>query len=242
MRNRKRHKTIDNYSVSQLLDDFLSPDTLDTSRPSQDIDDDEYIRLMLKKDALMKLERTKREAHVTEHDEKSSPRSDTIDDNLRQRFFPDMSENPLERESPPEEKEKLPEKKELPPDNRIVEEILDSIMIKDVSGLAARMKEAVDLVQDEMGTSDAERKLVEALEKYKKPTETSKKKSDSRMYNDNVLVLKRCQNCHFCIGERNSNGSVWCLCSNPDRSTDVEIDDSWVKSKLNLPCWKDLQD
>jgi len=243
MRNRKKPKNIADLSVSQLLDDFLSPDTLDTNSSTKDIDDEEYIRMMLQKDTMRQLERTKREAQIT-----PSPRSETIDDSLRQRFFPDVDERPVEKELPPEVKEKPPEKivlppeeKVAPPDNGIVAEILDSIVVKDVSGLASRMKEAVDFLQDEMGTSDAERKLVEALERYK-PAETSEKKSGPLLYNDNVLVLKRCQNCYFCVGERNRNGSVWCLCTNPDRSPDVEIEDSWVKSGINLSCWKTQQD
>ncbi|MHA1136794.1 MAG: hypothetical protein ACTSSE_09920 [Candidatus Thorarchaeota archaeon] len=222
--------------MSQLLDDFLSPDTKDTGRSAEDIDDEEYIRMMLKKDAVKQLERTKREAQIT-----PSTRSDTIDDNLRQRFFPDVDERPAEKEIQPEVEEKPPEKIEVPlakkevsPDSGIVADILDSIVVKDVSGLATRMREAVDFLQDEMGTSDTEQKLIEALERYKKPTERAIK----MFSNDNVLVLKRCQNCHYCVGERNRNGSTWCLCTNFDRSTDVEIEDSWVKSAINLLCWK----
>lgn len=244
MRNRKKPKTIADLSVSQLLDDFLSPDAIDTGSSSKDVDDEEYIRMMLMKDEMRRLERTKREAQIAAQEVKSSPQSDTIDDDLRKRFFPDVSESPIEREAPPDVQEKPaekielpPEVKEVPPDNGIIEEILDTIVVKDVSGLAARMKEAVDFLQDEMGESDAERKLVEALERYKKPEPTIR-----RFSNDNVLVLKRCQNCHYCVGERNRNSSVWCLCINLDRSPDVEIEDSWVKSGINLSCWNAPQD
>ncbi|MBE0526781.1 MAG: hypothetical protein IH631_07550, partial [Candidatus Thorarchaeota archaeon] len=166
-----------------------------------------------------------------EHRKVSSTQSDTIDDNLRERLFPEVSEKPVKKKLPLKEKESSPE-------DGIVEDILDSIMVKDVSGLAARMKEAVDFLQDEMGTSDAERKLVEALEDYRKPTLHSKNESNPLVYNDNVLILKRCQNCYFCVGEKNRSGVIWCLCTNPNRSADVEIDDSWVKSRLNLSCWK----
>jgi len=249
MRNRKKHKTIDDFSVAQLLDNFVRVDTPESVRSPQKIDDEAYVRMMLKKDAVRKLERTKREARVQERKVTPSSRSDTLDEKLKQHFFPNVEERPAEKEVPPEAKERSPEKREISPekkqeaiDNGIVEEILDSIVVKDVSGLAARMKEAVDFIQDEMGTSDTERKLVEALERYSKPTETSQKKSGPPMYNENVLVLKRCQNCHYCVGEQNRNGSVWCLCTNPDRSTEVEIDDSWVKSGINLSCWKTLQD
>ncbi len=242
MRNRKKHKTIDDFSVSQLLDDFIKVDAMVGGRAPKEVDDEDYIRMMLKKDVQKKLERTKRETQVPTHHVTSDPHSDTIDDNIRRCFFPDASEKQVEKELPPQEKEQPVIEKELPPDNGIVAEILDSIVVKDVSGLAAQMKEAVDFVQDEMGTSDAERKLAEALEEYAKSTETTKKRSDPLVYNDNILVLKRCQNCFFCVGEKNRNGSLWCLCTNPDRSTNVEIENSWVKSKLNLSCWKTPQD
>lgn len=226
MRNRKNRKTIDDFSVAQLLDDFVKVDTQVSSRPQKEIDDEEYIRMMLKKDAQKKLERRKREAQG--HSTASSSQRETIDDDIRQRFFPDVSERPIERKSPQGEIKKLPQ------ENGIVDEILDSIVVKDVSGLAAQMKEAVDFVQDEMGTSDAERKLADALEEYGK----NKKRIGPLVYNDTILLLKRCQNCYFCVGEKTRNNSLWCLCTNPDRSTNVEIEDSWVKNDINLPCWK----
>ena len=240
MRNRKKNKTIDDFSVSQLLDDFIKVDVHVSGRPSKKIDDEDYIRMMLKKDMQKKLERTRREAH--EHSKVSRSKSDTIDENLRQRYFPDVSERQIVRKLPSVEKKRPPEKIELPSEeyeeNGFVSEILDSLVVKDVSELAAQMREAVDFVQDEMGTSDSERRLIEALEECAKPNEHCKKKSDPSMYNDNVLLLKRCQNCHFCTGEKNRRGSIWCLCTNPDRSADVQINDSWVKSELNLSCWK----
>ena len=241
MRNRKKNKTIDDFSVSQLLDDFIKVDVQVKGRSTREIDDEDYIRMMLKKDAKMKLERTKRFAQ--DHGEVSTRQRDTIDDSIRQRFFPDVSERPIERELPQVEEKKPPEKKELPPEeNGFVEEILDSIVVKDVSGLAAQMRQAVDFVQDEMGTSESERRLIEALEECMKPAGCVEKTSNPSMYNDNVLLLKRCQNCYFSVGEKKVSGAVWCRCTNPDRSTDVEFEDSWVKSKLNLPCWKAPQD
>ena len=242
MRNRKRHKTIDDVSVSQLLDDFLRVDVIDSGKPAKDIGDEEYIRMMLKKDAQMKLERTRREnqAHVRRME--STPQNDTIDEDIRKRFFPDVSGSLFEKKAPPVEKVQPPEEKLVPPDNGIVAEILDSLVVKDVSGLAAQMKDAVEFVQEEMGTSEHERRLIEALEECMKPAGCAPKKSDPSTFNDNVLLLKRCQNCYFCVGEKNTNGSVWCLCTNQDRSTEVEIEDSWVKSTLNLSCWKAAQD
>jgi hypothetical protein len=229
MRNRKKPKTIDDLSVSQLLDDFLRVDILDTSSSAKDIDDEEYIRMMLKKDAQRELERKKREAQAVEKNEMLHKHSDTIDENIRQRFFPDIDENPVE--------EKSSGQKEMPEENGIVAEILDSLVVKDVSDLASKMKQAVDFVQEEMGTSESERRLIEALERYRE-TVVPDTISKLRMSNDNTLVMKRCQNCYFCAGERNRHGSAWCLCTNPDRTTVVDTDDSWVKSGVSLPCWK----
>jgi hypothetical protein len=242
MRNKKKNKTIDDFSVAQLLDDFVKENLPENGRLPQRIDDEAYIRMMLKKDELRKLERKKRETRTRIHSSPSSPKRDTIDENIRKRFFPDVSKKTIEKKVSPVEPEKSPEKIELSPEDGIVEEILNSIVVKDVSGLAAQMKEAVEFVQDEMGTSESERRLIEALEECAKPTEPCKKKSDLSMYNDNVLLLKRCQNCYFCVGEKIRNDSIWCRCTNPDRSTEVEIEDSWVKSKLNLSCWKASED
>ncbi|TFG33102.1 hypothetical protein EU528_01215 [Candidatus Thorarchaeota archaeon] len=239
MRNRKRHKTIEDFSVSQLLDDFVSPDVQPSGKPAREIDDEDYIRMMLKKDALKELERTKRTSQSQKHGRESKPPRDTLDEGLRQRFFPEVSVRPVEKKLPPVEVQPL---ERVQPEDKIVEDILNTIVVKDVSGLATRMREAVDFLQDEMGTSESERRLVEALEEYHRPTESTKKRSDPLIYNDNILLLKRCQNCHFCVGEKNGNGSLWCLCTNPDRSTEVEIEDAWVKSRLNLPCWKAPQD
>jgi len=237
MRKKKKQKTIRDKSVSQLLDDFISPDSHDPTSSTKDIEDEEYIRMMLQKDEDRQQERIKRAALVTERVTPDT-QSDTIDDDVRERFFPDMDERPVEKEMTPETREIQPEEKAVPPGNGIIEDIMDTIVVKDVSGLAAQMREAVEFVQDEMGTSDAERKLIEALERYKQSYEPVIK----QLSNDNIHVLKRCQNCHYCAGKRNKNGSTWCLCSNLDRSTDVEIEDSWVKSGINLSCWKVPQD
>jgi hypothetical protein len=238
MWNRKRHKTIVDFSVSKLLDDFINPAVQPSDKSAREIDDEEYIRMMLKKDAQMKLERTKRESLAIKNRSKFDPHSDTIDEDVKQRFFPDVSEPLVEKKKQVE----VEVSEKTLQEEGIVGEILDSIVVKDVSGLAARMKEAVDFVQEEMGASDAERRLSEALEDYCKSQQTERKKSEPHFYNDNILLLKRCQNCYFCVGERNRNGSVWCLCTNPSRCPEVEIDDSWVKSELNLPCWKAPED
>jgi hypothetical protein len=143
MRNGKKQRTIDEFSVSQLLDYFISPRIEASGKPVNEIDDEEYIRMMLEKDKQRKLERTKRAAQ-SKRDKTPSSHRDTLDEYIRQRYFPYMDE-------------RLP-KKEVLPDDILVEEILDTLVVKDVSDLASKMKQAVDFIQEEMGTSDSERR------------------------------------------------------------------------------------
>jgi hypothetical protein len=237
MFNRKKPKTIAEYSVSQLLDDFLSPITQDTTESSRAMDDEEYIRMMLAKDEMKKLERKRRKATIAAQGIKSKIPNDAVDEVIRQQYFPDMNESLIEKQSQRKVEHRPAKSSKLSMDNDIVEQILDSIAVKDVSGLAAKMKEAVDFVQDEMGTSEAELKLIDALKRYKNPIEPPTKQYS----NENILVLKRCQNCYYCVGEQSRIGSVWCRCTNLNRSPEIETEDSWVKAGINFSCWKNQQ-
>ena len=137
MRNGKKKKTIDEFSVTQLLDSFLHPEIEASGKPVNEIDDEEYIRMMLKKDMQRSLERTKR-VHQLRRDKTPSSYKDTLDENIRRKYFPDMDERPP--------------KKEVTPEDIFVEEILDTLVVKDVSNLASKMILAVDFIQEEMGT------------------------------------------------------------------------------------------
>ncbi|MHA2396821.1 MAG: hypothetical protein ACXAC0_08960 [Candidatus Thorarchaeota archaeon] len=139
MRNGKKLKTIDRFTVSQLLDDFLRPATEANGTSVNEIDDEEYIRMMLEKEKQRTIERKKRVSQL-KRSKTPSPQKDILDENIRQRYFPDMYEGPP--------------KKEVLPEDIFVEEILDTLVVKDVSDLAAKMKQAVDFLQEEMGTSD----------------------------------------------------------------------------------------
>ena len=141
MRNGKKRKTIDQFSVSQLLDDFLSPVTEANVQSADEMDDKEYIRMMLEKEKQMALVRKKRAAQIKRGRSPSSQK-DTLDEYIRQKYFPYMDE-----EHP---------QKEISPEDLLVEEILDTLVVKDVSDLASQMKLAVDFVQEEMGTNDSE--------------------------------------------------------------------------------------
>jgi len=139
MRNGKKRKTIDQFSVSQLLDDFLSPAIEASGKSANEIDDKEYIRMMLEKEKQRAVIRTKRAAQIKRD---RTPRSQKymLDEYIRQKYFPYM--------------EGAPPQKEISPEDLLVEEILDTLVVKDVSDLASKMKQAVDFVQEEMGTSD----------------------------------------------------------------------------------------
>jgi len=133
MRDGKRQKTINEFLVSQLLDDFLSPEIEPSGRSVNEIDDEEYIRMMLEKDKQRTIERTKR-AFQLRRDKTPSSYKDTLDENIRQRFFPYMDERPP--------------KKKVTPEDIFVEEILNTLVVKDVSNLASKMKQAVDFIQE----------------------------------------------------------------------------------------------
>jgi hypothetical protein len=136
MPNGEKKKNINHFSVSQLLDAFLRP-TIEISRTStNEMDDEEYIRMMLRKEKQRAIERKKR-AGRSKPTKTQSSQKDQLDENIRQRYFPYMDEGTT--------------KKEASPDDILVEEILDTLEVKDVTDLASQMIQAVAFVQDEMG-------------------------------------------------------------------------------------------
>ncbi len=157
MRWRRRTKTIDDISAEELLDDFASFHVEDDSKHVNDIDDDEYVSMMLKKDANRKLERMKRTHISTEHGEvqrdsedlETSPPSDDIVE-----VIPQQAEPKTEKNEGPVEKTMLPE------DEAFIEDIMRSQGIEDIPALTGRMKVAVDYVQWEMGFSVSNKKPV----------------------------------------------------------------------------------
>ena len=155
MRWRKRTKTIDDISVEELFDDFVDFHIEVDSKHVKDIDDDEYVSMMLKKDANRKLERLKRTHKSTEpgvmqrksEDLEASPPSDAIDEILQQQVEPvqEKIEGPVESVM-------------LLEDEAIIEDIMRSQSIEDIPALTGRMKVAVDFVQWEMGSSVSNKK------------------------------------------------------------------------------------
>ncbi len=156
MRRRKRTKTIDDISVEELFDDFVDFHIEVDSKHVNDIDDDEYVSMMLKKDANRKLERLKRKPRSIEHGEiqrkseevlDASPPSDDFVETIPQHYEPE-----------PEKIESPVEKTMLPEDEAIIEDIMRSQGIEDIPALTGRMKVAVDYVQWEMGSSVSNKK------------------------------------------------------------------------------------
>ena len=139
MRRGRKQKTFDRFSVSQLLDDFLNPAIQHSGKSANEMDDKEYIRMMLEKEKQRALVRTKRAAQK-KRDRTPSTQKDMLDEYIQQKYFPYIDEEPPQ--------------KEISPEDLLVEEILDTLVVKDVSDLASKMKLAVDFVQEEMGTSD----------------------------------------------------------------------------------------
>ncbi|MCK4568114.1 MAG: hypothetical protein KAU48_12485 [Candidatus Thorarchaeota archaeon] len=153
MRWRKRTKTIDDISVEKLLDDFASFHVEDDSKHANDIDDDEYVSMMLKKDANRKLERLKRNHTSTEHGEIQRKSED-----LEASTSSDESVEILQHHNEPEKIEGPVESVMLPEDEAIIEDIMKSQSIEDIPALTGRMKVAVDFVQWEMGSSVSNKK------------------------------------------------------------------------------------
>ena len=139
MRNEKKQRTIDEFSVSQLLDEFLGSKIVASGKPANKMTDEDYIRMMLEKDKQRVVERKKRASRL-KRDKTPSLQKDALDESIRKRYFPYMEERTS--------------KKVVSPEDILVEQIVGSLVVKDVSELASKMKQAVDFVQEEMGTND----------------------------------------------------------------------------------------
>jgi hypothetical protein len=228
MRKRKKTKSIDDVSVMKLLDDFVDLDVEDDSK-RKDMDDDEYIRMMVEKEEQRKFERARRTAPSETHiDEQNSP------------------ERTIEKEKAPMKvkesmEEVFPETCEhdlSPEDETDIDEIMKTQERIDEPVLTGRMKASVEFLQGEVETNESKRAARKTLEKYRKDIPVEKKKEIAPVKSEKLAPIKRCQSCYFCVGEKKVSGSCWCHCTNPGRSTHAVAKGSWVKSRMNLPCWK----
>jgi len=229
MRKKKKSKIIDDVSVTKLLDDFVDLDVEDGKR--KEMDDDEYIRMMVEKEEQRKRERAKRTPPSSTHDEVVTPPSEPTEKSSQKQA------GPVEEVYPAACEHDL-----VPEDEADIDEIMKTQEGLNEPVLTGRMKASVEFLQGEVKANESRHAARKTLEKYRKSPPVSTKKGTAPIVSEKHAPLKRCQNCYFCVGERKVSGSCWCHCTNPARSTHAVAKGSWVKSRMNLPCWKAPQD
>jgi hypothetical protein len=233
MHKKSGTKKIGDVSVAKLLDDFVDLSTKDANKRAGDIDDDEYIRMMLEKEDKRKQERSKRESLSTTHDD--SDIQSIPSENIEESQLQHIEQEEMTFEA-------ICESDLSPEDEMVVEEIMKSQGTMGEPILSRRMRTSVGLLQNEASTREIKRKARKTLEKYRKDSPNSTEKKVTPIISEKRAPIKSCQICYFCVGERKVSGSCWCHCTNPGRSTHAIVKGSWVKSRLNLPCWKPPQD
>ncbi len=223
MRKRRRTKSIDDVSVSKLLDDFVDLEAENESKKKQ-MDDEEYIKMMVEKEAKRELVRAKRNPVQTTPKEDVPPRVEK----------PKAKEPELETFAPYCESDLSSE------DEAIVEEIVSSQNPMNESKLNEGMQVVTEFLESEVSSGEVRRKARQTIEKYRKDAPTSEKRVTA-VVSEKKAPIKRCQNCYFCVKEKKISGSCWCQCANPARSTHAIVKAGWVKSRMNLPCWKPME-
>lgn len=100
------------------------------------------------------------------------------------------------------------------------------------------------ILRDDVISSALRRKALQTIEKYRKdpPRKRGRKKKKAPVVSEKTSPVKKCQNCYYCASQRTLSGSCWCRCSNPGRSIEITGGGVWIKSKLNLPCWKRMEE
>ncbi len=115
--------------------------------------------------------------------------------------------------------------------------------------------ESTEVTDEDYVTSMLKKDAKKTLAKYRKEPETSanerseekntpikrKKREDAPVLSERLSPMRRCQSCYFCVAVRTVGGSSWCNCTNPGRSTEGSPEKRWIKSRLNLLCWKTKQ-
>jgi len=152
----------------------------------------------------------------------------------------------LVEEDPEIEDSVLPKIRVQPPNFRkkLLEtdsnEVLSSV--QDTSKESLNRNEMIDTLFREEIIAVHKHKALETLKKYRKdrPVEVLSSKEEPIAF-EKIAPLKRCDNCYFCADEKRLGGSSWCHCTNVGRSRDGPMTASWVRSRLNAPCWKRLE-
>jgi hypothetical protein len=230
MRKRKRTKSIDDVSATKLLDEFVDLDVEDESKRKK-MDDDEYIRMMVDKEEKRKLERTKRSPVSSTHDDVATPPAEPVEKS------PKKTAEPMEEVFPATCEHDL-----SPEDEADIDDIMKTQDMMDEPVLTGRMKASVEFLQGEVKANESKHAARKTLEKYRREIPVGTKKKVAPIISEKQAPLKRCQTCYFCVGEKKVSGSCWCHCTNQARSTHAVAKGSWVKSRMNLPCWKAPQE
>jgi hypothetical protein len=230
MRWKKKTKNIDEISVAKLLDDFVDLD-VEADDKRKEMNDDEYIRMMVEKEEKRKRVRAKKTAGLKENGDAEAHSEGLVEESTKKQIetieevFPATCEHDLS-----------------PEDEADIEEIVKTQDMMDEPALTGRMKASVKSLQGEMKSSEAKHATRKTFEKSREKIADSGMKKTAPIVSEKRTPIKRCQNCYFCVGERKISGSCWCHCTNPARSTHAVVRGSWVKSRMNLPCWKVRQE
>lgn len=121
-----------------------------------------------------------------------------------------------------------------------IDELLDDLTNQEPE---IESRPAQDPWSEEYLTNLHKKEARKTLDKYRRDEPIAVKKVSQRkdppIVSEKVSQVRKCQNCYYCTGTRKVGGSWWCHCTNPGRSAECEKQtESWVKSKLNLSCWR----
>jgi hypothetical protein len=102
--------------------------------------------------------------------------------------------------------------------------------------------ELVDDFLNRESTALYKHKALETLKKYRKDRhfEVSGVQSveEGPILSEKMALIQNCESCYFCVDNKRVGGSSWCHCTNIVRSAETVTAASWVRSRLNAPCWR----
>jgi hypothetical protein len=271
MKRKKNSKTLEDASVTRLLDEFVDLNVAADPKKVTGMTDQQYVQLMLEKEAKRKMARAPREPKRVKKEIKEERESEVIrpSENCQNCFYCThvlkvgesflcaCTNNARELEAryfkykwwvicqdhppcwmsrPVSGMDAIRQHRIEPPADRPHEIVTE---------LDPETEEALAFLRDEVISVSSKRKALETIEKYRKepPIEPRKEKKKAPVVSEKISPVEQCQNCYYCAAQRTLGGSVWCHCSNPARSIDAtSTGKSWVKSTLNLACWKAMKE
>jgi len=297
MRRGKKTKTIEDISISELFDNFVDLDVVEDTLRTTGMTDEEYVTLMLKKEAKKTSEKIRKESDTptTDEEDKNTHIIEEVFEcctscfncvrvikventelcactnsqrELEARYFDfrwwvlcqnhagcwkskskkglDITHGTLiDLDSEEDKKTKEMEIQQDDDDmtRPTIYAIETSSDVVEPEIPTPETEAAVEFLRDEIISNSSKREALQTLEKYRKALPVKReKKPEKPIVSEKASPVKRCQNCYFCVAERNIGGSCWCHCTNPGRSTKESPGKSWVKSRLNLPCWRIIRD